>query len=507
MRLEASLKNTVSSAIMQIVMMMIGLILPRLYLTAFGSEINGLVNSITQFISYFVLVEAGLASATTNALYKPLAVGEEFAINRVLSATRKLYYEVGYIFTGLVFALAVIYPLFVHTDRLTEFEIGILVVVLGLHGTIDFFTLSKYRSLLTADQKYYIVANATSVAYIINFVFIYLAIKLSFGIIVVRTVALTMYILRSLILYIYVRRYYKFIDFSVEPDKHALNKRWDAMVLQFLGLAQSAMPVIMLTIFSRDLKVVSVYSIYYLVAGSIINVIMIMANGFSASFGDMIARKEKENLKKTFSQFELIFFMGMTAVYACMNIMYIPFIRIYTTGITDANYILPIAAVLFVVNGIAYNIKTPAGIFIGSAGLFKETKPATIIQTVIAIGLCLVLTPYYGITGLLIALIISNIYRDIELIIFMSKHVHGVPYKDSFLRVLVCLIVFVLCNLPFWLFLNLQSGSLGLWCAQAAGVFIWCIVVTAIFFWIFDKEQLRVISYRIVILLKKRRKV
>jgi hypothetical protein len=192
MRLEASLKNTVSSAIMQIVMMVIGLILPRLYLTAFGSEINGLVNSITQFISYFVLVEAGLASATTNALYKPLAVGEEFAINRVLSAARKLYYEVGYIFTGLVFALAVIYPLFVHTDRLTEFEIGILVVVLGLHGTIDFFTLSKYRSLLTADQKYYVVANATSVAYIINFVFIYLAIKLSFGIIVVRTVALTM---------------------------------------------------------------------------------------------------------------------------------------------------------------------------------------------------------------------------------------------------------------------------------------------------------------------------
>ena len=52
------------------------------------------------------------------------------------------------------------------------------------------------------------------------------------------------------------------------------------MVLQFLGLAQSFMPIIILTIFTRDLKVVSVYSIYYLVAGSMINVIMIMANGF-----------------------------------------------------------------------------------------------------------------------------------------------------------------------------------------------------------------------------------
>ena len=135
--------------------------------------------------------------------------------------------------------------------------------------------------------------------------------------------------------------------------------------------------------------------------------------------------------------------MGMTAVYACMNIMYIPFIRIYTTGMRRTKLHSSIAAFLFVVNGIAYNIKTQQ-VSLSVRGLFKETKPATIIQTVIAIGLCLVLTPYYGITSLLIALIISNIYRDIE----HNIYVETCPWRtvqDSFLRIGL-LIVFVLCN-------------------------------------------------------------
>ncbi|HEX2946642.1 MAG TPA: hypothetical protein VHT96_11880 [Clostridia bacterium] len=506
MRLESSIKNTVSSVFMQIVIMLIGLVLPRLYLTSFGSEINGLVSSITQFIGYFVLVEAGLSSATTNALYKPLAEGDPIAINRVLAATRKFYYEIGYIFTGLVFALAVIYPLFISTGSLNRIEIGILVIVIGLNGTIDFFTLAKYRTLVTANQKYYIVANATSIAYIVNFVFIFIVIKLSCSIIIVRVVALTMYILRSLILNIYVKRHYKFIKHNVEPDKHALNKRWDAMILQFLGLTQTSMPAIILTIFSKDLKVVSVYSIYYLVASSIINIMMIAPSSFAASFGEMIAKKEVESFRKAFSQYELSFFMGMTAVYSCVNIMYISFIRIYTADVTDINYILPTVALLFVINGISYNIYTPAGTLIGSAGVYKETKTGSIIQTIIAISLYFVLTPLYGIVGVLIALIVSNVYRDFDLIIFMSRNVNGVPYQKSLLRALGCCIAFAICNVPFWFFIGIEPNNFMFWCVQAFGVFIWCIVATICFFWLFEREQLKAIFSRGMLILNKRKR-
>ena len=54
----------------------------------YGSEINGLVSSINQFIVYFNLVEAGLSGAAIYALYKPLAENNHKAINSIVSAAR-----------------------------------------------------------------------------------------------------------------------------------------------------------------------------------------------------------------------------------------------------------------------------------------------------------------------------------------------------------------------------------------------------------------------------------
>ena len=496
MRFESSVKNTIASIVMQLVTMMIGLILPRFYLTAYGSEINGLVSSIIQFISYFTLVEAGLASAATASLYIPLSQKDTSKVNHILAAARNFYYKIGFIFSGLVIGLAVTYPLFVKTKSLSPFDIGLLVLILGFSGAFDFFTLSKYRVLLTADQKYYIVANASTIANIVNFLLVFVSIQLSFGIIFVRAVALTSFILRSLILNIYVRHHYKFVSYSVVPDNSALNKRWDAMVLQLLGLAQTAMPVIMLTLFASDLKVVSIYSIYNMAASSILAVLSSLTNGFAASFGDMLARKESETIKKAYSQYEVLFFSLMTCSYSCMNILYISFIRLYTSGITDINYVNPLIAILFVINGIAFNIKTPAGTLIGAAGIFKETKAATILQTAIAIIAAAILTPLWGIQGVLVALIISNLYRDIDLIIYMAKHVTGIPCMKTFYRIFRYLLLFVIINLPFY-FIKLTPSGFLMWLVQGVVVLICCAVFVGLFNFVFEREVFLSILIRV----------
>ena len=65
--------NAVSTALLQVVTMVAGFITPRFLLVAYGSDINGLISSINQFIVYFNLVEAGLSSAAVYSLYKPIA--------------------------------------------------------------------------------------------------------------------------------------------------------------------------------------------------------------------------------------------------------------------------------------------------------------------------------------------------------------------------------------------------------------------------------------------------
>ena len=79
-----------------------------------------------------------------------------------------------------------------------------------------------------------------------------------------------------------------------------------------------------------------------------------------------------------------------------------PFIRIYTDGIVDVNYDIPILGFLFVINGLPYNIKTPQGMLVISAGMFKETKLQTTIQGAIVVVVGLILTPKFGLLGVLV---------------------------------------------------------------------------------------------------------
>ena len=65
--------NIFCSTMAQLVTIISGLIVPRLLLSTFGSEANGLVSSLTQFLNYISLVEGGLGSVVLAALYLPLA--------------------------------------------------------------------------------------------------------------------------------------------------------------------------------------------------------------------------------------------------------------------------------------------------------------------------------------------------------------------------------------------------------------------------------------------------
>ena len=112
--------NSITTALLQVVTMIAGFITPRFMLTAYGSEINGLVSSILQFISYFNLVEAGLSSAAVFSLYKPIADHDHGRINSIVAAAKHFYIKSGFIFVGLVVALAFCFIHFITSSTVLD---------------------------------------------------------------------------------------------------------------------------------------------------------------------------------------------------------------------------------------------------------------------------------------------------------------------------------------------------------------------------------------------------
>ena len=159
-------------------------------LTAYGSEINGLISSILQFISYFNLVEAGLSSAAVYSLYKPIAEKDYNRINRIVVAAKHFYVKSGFIFVGLVVILAICYPFITDSTVLDQTSIFVLVLVLGVNGSLEFFTLAKYRALLTADQRTYVISLASIVYTVLNTIIVVALSIMHINIVLLRIIAL-----------------------------------------------------------------------------------------------------------------------------------------------------------------------------------------------------------------------------------------------------------------------------------------------------------------------------
>ena len=91
-------KNVITSILYQLVTVAYGLVVPRLVLSSFGSEVNGLTSSLSQFLNYISLLEGGLSGVIMAALYKPLANKDFAKVSGVIKAADNFFKKIALIF-------------------------------------------------------------------------------------------------------------------------------------------------------------------------------------------------------------------------------------------------------------------------------------------------------------------------------------------------------------------------------------------------------------------------
>jgi hypothetical protein len=158
MKARRSFYNIFFGLTSQIITIAFGLIVPRLFIIKLGSEVNGFMSSITQILTYLSLLEAGVGAATIQALYKPLSSDDKNNINSILSATSKYYKKTGEYYLLVVVATSIIYPLCIKS-KIGNITIFLVILLTGMVGVINYFFQAKFKLLLTAEGKSYIVTN------------------------------------------------------------------------------------------------------------------------------------------------------------------------------------------------------------------------------------------------------------------------------------------------------------------------------------------------------------
>lgn len=488
-RSAAFASNTISSLLLQIVNLVVGFIVPYALIGTYGSGVNGLVTSLTQFVGYVQLVEAGISSAAVFQLYAPLARGDVEGASRVVSIARVFYYKSGGVFTALMLVLACLYPVFVQVDGVSSPGIFMLVLALGATGFLDFFTLAKYRVLLTATQHNWVIQLATISYRILYMVIVLVGTFAGISVVGLFVIAVLPILVRTAILVTYAKRSYPEINFSTDTKGFKLDQRWDAFFLQALGAVQSGAPTIIATFVLGDLSLVSVFSIYMLVANGLQNAINSLCQGTQASFGDVIARGESETLKRSFREFQALAY-GVSGVACGVGIaLIVPFVRLYTIDIADVDYVYPLVGIFCMVNVLLYHLKTPQGLLVMSAGLYRDTRVQTTIQTAILLIGSTVFGAIFGMVGILMGMILSNLYRGIDLMFYIPRKVTKTIPGETLKFMLIAVVVCALVSVPYLLIQPPCTGWTG-WAFSALTLATWGLLLVLTFYRIFAYEQL-----------------
>ena len=434
--------NMTSYAVLQLVNILVGLFLPRLYLAVYGSEINGVVSTVNSFISYFSYLEAGLGLTMIHSLFKPLANQDFNELNGLLSFAKNKYKRISYIYFILVLCVSFVFPIVQPSSALGSVEFFFLVLVIGLYGAVDFYSMAKYRVLLTADRKEFVISNAMIIAQIVRFIFVWILLRFNISVVIVKIAPVLTLAMRSLILNIYVRKKYPHIDFSAQPSSfvEGKNQQYDALLLQVSISTSVSLPTIIISHF-LGFKEANVYAVYSLAINAIIQVISALSSGVSPMLGRSIA--QKKNIEKTYDLYDYIVSYAIAVCFSTTVIMLLPFVKLYTNVVNDTRYLYYSYAILISIWAAVYSYRIPVTAVVNAAAIYTKNRWSNFINLAIQIFLGIIGTIFWGIPGLLIVMILAALHRNISLSVKNASEVLHNGIKKSIIRHI--LIVITVC--------------------------------------------------------------
>ena len=435
--------NAITTLSYQVVSMLSGFLIPWLLIDVFGSEIYGATTSIAQLLTYIALFEGGIGRVARGALYEPLASKKEDEISGIYLAIKKFFFILGMVFLGYAIILAIFYYDISGISVFTRWYTFALVLSIAVGKFAEYMGGISNITLFNADQRLYVVNLVNILSTILNVICVIILSSAGVDILWVKLVSSFVFILKPIIFTLYLKTHY---NIKKSKSHRVLKNKITGIAQHTAYVVQNNTDILILTIFS-DLKYVAVYSIYHLVCFSLRNITTSFTGGMEAVFGDMVAKKEQELLKKTYYRYKFILTFLSLTFFGTAGALIVSFVALYTSGTTDVNYIQPIFALILLLGEALNCIILPCFNLPIAANQLKNCQWGA-----------------YPLIGVALGTLISVIFKSVYYIVYSGKNILNVKVgfliKNFFITVVS---LFFICFIGMIVFSHIEILNYFMW--------------------------------------------
>ena len=410
-RTNNSIKNSLASAVVYIVNIIMGFVSQAIFIRTLGAEYNGIKGLFTNILSMLNIAELGFGSAIVYHLYKPMAEQNTNQIKTLVKYYRNIYNLIA----GIIFVIGIIIlpivPAIVGEVSVPE-NVSFL-FFLYLVSTVFSYLLTYKRSILYADQKNYVTNMVSSIFVILRNFIQMVIILLTKNFILYLVSQIIFVILENMAINIIVNKKYEYVkDLSdsesmpKELKKDITTKVKGLLFHKIGGFVVLGTDNIIISM-TKGLGVIAVgmYANYYMIIGQVKILFGNMINSLTASVGNLLIEKDKSRARSIYKSMLLlnswIFCFCSISIYCMIE----PFIKIWIGG----EYILSkFVLITLVINLYMQGMRNTSMTFSDAGGIFYENRFVPLVESAINIVASLIFVQIFGLAGVFVGTITST---------------------------------------------------------------------------------------------------
>lgn len=434
-RTEYSARNTTVAMIARVIAILLGFCTRVVFTHTLSEEYVGINGLFTDILNVLALSELGIGTAITYALYKPVAEKDIEKQKALMLLYKKLYRIVAAVV--LAAGLLIVPFLDVLIKNRTQVEHITLLYLMYLANSVISYLMIYKKTLIDAHQLSYIgvvyqtifltVQNVAQIAILIatkNFI-------LFLSILLLCTFLNNFCISRK------ANKLYPYLnDKKVVPlemgEKKEIYQNIRAMLMHKVGIVVVNNTDNLLLSSLTGIVSVGIYSNYYLVIGSVRQVLNQMFLGITASVGNLGVEESKERVRNIF---EASFFIGQWLfgfASICLFELLTPFVNLSFGSL----YVFePEITLVLCLNFYVTGMRQATLVFRDSLGLFWYDRYKSIVEAVINLMVSIVLGYYLGVVGIFIGTLCSTVTTSLWVEPFiLYKYRLQTPVRGYFIK-------------------------------------------------------------------------